>query len=221
MATSCKVGSPPRMRGKVTLILGTRNTTGITPAHAGKSAEEFFGVFPYEDHPRACGEKIIYNLSVPDLEGSPPRMRGKAVLLCYTKLCGRITPAHAGKSFKAQTTRPMPVDHPRACGEKTNPYPHRFSNHGSPPRMRGKVYRMGSAATRFGITPAHAGKRCIEMTSDIFEEDHPRACGEKLSCGSSYSSCSGSPPRMRGKAETPEGRRYDLGITPAHAGKSP
>ena len=52
-----QMGSPPRMRGKVTLggILMTVN--GITPAYAGKSLLIFLLRFVLRDHPRVCGEK--------------------------------------------------------------------------------------------------------------------------------------------------------------------
>ena len=50
---------------------------GITPAHAGKTAAANFIAKAQEDHPRACGENLLWNFIKPVLEGSPPRMRGK------------------------------------------------------------------------------------------------------------------------------------------------
>ena len=51
------LGSPPRMRGKVTYdddhVPGMR----ITPAYAGKSSKEKIGQQELKDHPRVCGEK--------------------------------------------------------------------------------------------------------------------------------------------------------------------
>ena len=49
-------GSPPRMRGKLSLFSGIVRITGITPAHAGKTYVEEIVDLDSEDHPRACGE---------------------------------------------------------------------------------------------------------------------------------------------------------------------
>ena len=51
------LGSPPRMRGKVTRPRQGANGLGITPAHAGKSGKFVGVVGDFGDHPRACGEK--------------------------------------------------------------------------------------------------------------------------------------------------------------------
>ena len=50
--------------------------------------------------------------------------------------------------------------------------------------------------------------------------DHPRICGEKSVCSSSYTPYTGSPPHMRGKVEPHCCFVFDVGITPAYAGKS-
>ncbi len=50
------------------------------------------------DHPRVCGEKGIARDVVTQREGSPPRVRGKVLLLTGANLRHRITPACAGKS---------------------------------------------------------------------------------------------------------------------------
>ena len=112
-------GSPPRMRGKL-FSLKTRPRGGrITPAHAGKTSLNFWGLNLKKDHPRACGENWLYVYYNERGEGSPPRMRGKrraarapyqaprgspprmrGKLASHTVRCfpDRITPAHAGKT---------------------------------------------------------------------------------------------------------------------------
>ena len=76
------------------------NHIRITPAHAGKrgmdGAREGFG----EDHPRPCGEKKLCRCRVGRRQGSPPPMRGKGSLSDSTVSLDRITPAHAGKSYR-------------------------------------------------------------------------------------------------------------------------
>ena len=86
------------MRGKATINQLRQAFQGITPAHAGKST---LGSVPEcwcRDHPRACGEKAPEGGSLTALLGSPPRMRGKAIVGEKFGLFARITPAHAGKS---------------------------------------------------------------------------------------------------------------------------
>ena len=69
--------------------------------------------------------------------------------------------------------------------------------------MRGKVLyqllRMGYA----GITPAYAGKSKAVSGSIAAVGDHPRVCGEKLLTAHLQEFLSGSPPRMRGKGDSP------------------
>ena len=72
-----KLGSPPRMRGKVTTRIGIAGTERITPAYAGKSRPGGQQAGGGEDHPRVCGEKRINVTVSAATPGSPPRMRGK------------------------------------------------------------------------------------------------------------------------------------------------
>ena len=94
------MGSPPHMRGKVILSFFVRGRGRITPAHAGKSSPLTFAILSLKDHPRTCGEKR----KNPELMffpvGSPPHMRGKDILGDTEAIAERITPAHAGKSYK-------------------------------------------------------------------------------------------------------------------------
>ena len=52
-----RIGSPPRVRGKVDVSERTGSAYGITPACAGKSKNPPFTAIAVEDHPRVCGEK--------------------------------------------------------------------------------------------------------------------------------------------------------------------
>ena len=90
-------GSPPRMRGKVISFLCCDNHVGITPAYAGKSLIRTRHMAADRDHPRVCGEKFLCQVFFFHGLGSPPRMRGKAVLVKLRVPHNRITPAYAGK----------------------------------------------------------------------------------------------------------------------------
>ena len=51
------MGSPPRARGKAGEKLQNAGDKRITPACAGKRADEIPGKVPGKDHPRVRGEK--------------------------------------------------------------------------------------------------------------------------------------------------------------------
>ena len=70
-------GSPPRMRGKLSVDCASGRKTGITPAHAGKTMTAIQELMYDWDHPRACGENQRKPVDDKLCPGSPPRMRGK------------------------------------------------------------------------------------------------------------------------------------------------
>ena len=193
-------GSPPRMRGKVSMRDESGNILGITPAHAGKSGHHGHHGMAERDHPRACGEKYSHVSTMAGISGSPPRMRGKGKARVSPAPRCRITPAHAGKSSCRSGAGCLDWDHPSACGEKFLRPKSGDAEWGSPPRMRGKAFDIDGDFTVTRITPAHAGKSFPLFMPSI--------------------ASLGSPPRMRGKAGVPAPVCSDLGITPAHAGKS-
>ena len=85
------------MRGKVLSARLHNLVHGITPAYAGKSFERPGGFVDAKDHPRVCGEKMVYFKSPISCLGSPPRMRGKGSRWSQTLPESGITPAYAGK----------------------------------------------------------------------------------------------------------------------------
>ena len=70
------------------------------------------------------------------------------------------------------------------------------------------------------ITPAHAGKRGLEISDFLGEKDHPRTRGEKAPPVASVPGEQGSPPHTRGKGIAGTDSAAEKRITPAHAGKS-
>ena len=176
---SASLGSPPRMRGKVTSGMLFLAFIGITPAYAGKRQMARKAGRTKPDHPRVCGEKPL-----PDPErifqvGSPPRMRGKVPPHCCFCPAHGITPAYAGKSLWLFCCVSLPSDHPRVCGEKPALILRITWLQGSPPRMRGKVCVKLHRQLVRGITPAYAGKSHKVRLQAAGRWDHPRVCGEK------------------------------------------
>ena len=77
----------------------------ITPAHAGRIIALFFRQFSAQDHPRACGKNIAAYIGISESTGSPPRMREESHSYIKWKLCGGITPAHAGRISRRKFAR--------------------------------------------------------------------------------------------------------------------
>ena len=153
-----RIGSPPHGRGKVGAILNAGLADRITPAWAGKRAQERFFVFCHEDHPRMGGEKMGVGCPEYILLGLPPRRRGKVSGRRHKSLVPGITPAWAGKSLFCFTAAVPIQDHPRVGGEKRTVFTERSVLTGSPPRGRGKVLCGLVIAPGVRITPAWAGK---------------------------------------------------------------
>ena len=95
----------------------------------------------------------------------------------------------------------------------------RYSRWGSPPHGRGKGLQVGQQVIDVGITPAWAGKRCLDTGWCGCSRDHPRVGGEKFHSAAEIDEKMGSPPHRRGKVIVnlilTKGHR----ITPAQAGK--
>ena len=106
------------------------------------------------------------------------------------------------------------------CGEKSRHRNHQEKWYGSPPRVRGKVMPYANKNDGLWITPACAGKSKNQRGKYVGRKDHPRVCGEKPYWQGSGTDFSGSPPRVRGKANNVLILNSLSGITPACAGKS-
>ena len=113
-------GSPPRMRGKRIPRPARQKPHGITPAYAGKTHAFPFLSICKQDHPRVCGENQARREPRQSAPGSPPRMRGKPIVLDSSMQARRITPAYAGKTEYYAFPDEETGDHPRVCGENSD-----------------------------------------------------------------------------------------------------
>ena len=213
------MGSPPRMRGKRHQKGKENPKNRITPAYAGKTPCIAVTLYTFRDHPRVCGENLALSARIDLRTGSPPRMRGKRKVSFRKSKALRITPAYAGKTHQHVHRTNQHQDHPRVCGENTARHskPKRTQDHprvcgenakrviagtrqhGSPPRMRGKLVVLSSCCAPRRITPAYAGKTGKLIGLPANRADHPRVCGENTNQVKSQLRQVGSPPRMRGK----------------------
>ena len=69
------------MRGKLYVAFLAHYKSRITPADAGKTAARQVRLPAGRDHPRGCGENIYCRIEGEDAAGSPPRMRGKHIIV--------------------------------------------------------------------------------------------------------------------------------------------
>ena len=160
---SFDMGSPPRVRGKLTFRSCLPPVSGITPACAGKTPLPELPAGLRRDHPRVCGENLGRSCPWNDISGSPPRVRGKQhSRLMLIRLLG-ITPACAGKTRPMWRTDTEFGDHPRVCGENGMEVCLEVRPVGSPPRVRGKLPLKHVKIRRPGITPACAGKTNLRI----------------------------------------------------------
>ncbi len=97
-ASKCCLGSPPRMRGTLDILVANIDRFRITPAHAGNTLRRPDFLCHKQDHPRACGEHDSVFIEDESDFGSPPRMRGTRSRRRCAAPFRRITPAHAGNT---------------------------------------------------------------------------------------------------------------------------
>ena len=118
-STFLNLGSPPRMRGKVTLQDVPCDSVGITPPHVRrKVSKRFFLGAAYRITP-ACAGKSSEHMRKFGTNGDHPRVCGEK-LFCrqFRTFFFGITPACAGKRCFVRFVLLVLEDHPRMCGEK-------------------------------------------------------------------------------------------------------
>ena len=113
-----RLGSSPRVRGAVPLLLRTVEVLGIIPACAGSRVRSGLRCDLLWDHPRACGEQRLTVRRLHARRGSSPRVRGADAKGRVSRWMDGIIPARAGSRLRKPFRRLSMRDHPRACGEQ-------------------------------------------------------------------------------------------------------
>ena len=146
-----------------------------------------------------CGENNTTDAIYSQGAGSSPRVRGKQHPQDPQQPHRRLIPACAGKTLAAASNVTARAAHPRVCGENHVRGRVGREEHGSSPRVRGKLMvRYGwSDPDRF--IPACAGKTDTSEYFTACSGVHPRVCGENVSALSTGDPGDGSSPRVRGK----------------------
>ena len=213
-------GSSPLTRGKRAWSGRAEVHHGLIPAHAGKTATVRVWRVRDEAHPRSRGENAVSCCQAASGAGSSPLTRGKqGGGLCGCRR-GRLIPAHAGKTWREDTTRSISWAHPRSRGENP-PRPQILRPPaGSSPLTRGKRRPMSMTAQNVRLIPAHAGKTWNTLIIRSTMGAHPRSRGENRPMIAMCAVLLGSSPLTRGKQLQARNRVCVVGLIPAHAGKT-
>jgi hypothetical protein len=177
-------GSSLRARGTPDHLPARPCAQRFIPARAGNATKSPSRPLPNTVHPRACGERLGWQIMGFIRTGSSPRVRGTRPQSAPDRRRARFIPARAGN---APTTPPRPTVspvHPRACGERLKKALDDLARTGSSPRVR-------------GTPPLVLGE--IQVADDSHQAAvHPRACGERAASRAARSPIFGSSPRVRG-----------------------
>ena len=175
-------------------------SSGLIPAHAGKTPASPPEPRHAPAHPRSRGENKVIGQGYSGAWGSSPLTRGKPVAGSGAMVVCRLIPAHAGKTFPSSTLRGQSWAHPRSRGENKGTGGSAYLNEGSSPLTRGKQGDGPFRLPERGLIPAHAGKTFRRRGSGPPPRAHPRSRGEN----------------RRGFVD----RTGLWGLIPAHAGKT-
>ena len=117
LSSHSMMGTPPRARGRVPLMVKKTDKNGNTPACAGKGRSTHAGRECEWEHPRVRGEGLRRYGSCERLPGTPPRARGRALVGFGFELFTGNTPACAGKGNRHGRVGDFGWEHPRVRGE--------------------------------------------------------------------------------------------------------
>ena len=92
-------------------------STGLIPAHAGKTRRESRRPTGSRAHPRSRGENLPDEIATCQAGGSSPLTRGKPLVRVSNQVSDGLIPAHAGKTHPERTHHAPYRAHPRSRGE--------------------------------------------------------------------------------------------------------
>ena len=141
------------------------------------------------------------------------------VVLCFVKSVG-IIPTRVGTRTEVWAAALVKIDHPHACGDKNIDLPSCKNDEGSSPRVWGQVKKDSQIISQNGIIPTRVGTRKIVEKIVQFLQDHPHACGDKLTTVLSKVIGVGSSPRVWGQVQKLSAKVSSDRIIPTRVGTS-
>ena len=213
-------GSSPLTRGKRRRLASPTGGRRLIPAHAGKTGPSHSRRACPGAHPRSRGENKVIGQGYSGAWGSSPLTRGKPLRGLPGAGPQGLIPAHAGKTTIANELLSAAGAHPRSRGENSTTPGRRLADTGSSPLTRGKRPVRRDGRTPAGLIPAHAGKTMRAGRATRAGAAHPRSRGENPPFASWNDLMAGSSPLTRGKPPGPTDVEGEVGLIPAHAGKT-
>ena len=192
-------GSSPLTRGKPSVTPTRVGSSGLIPAHAGKTVTAWAGLSSRRAHPRSRGENHLRAILAAQNQGSSPLTRGKRGEGDDDAHTRRLIPAHAGKTGTRCGPRRRQQAHPRSRGENMRIVIEVDTEQGSSPLTRGKRNSPRRRCKPNRLIPAHAGKTSQPAKPRPHLPAHPRSRGENILSGITSCGRSGSSPLTRGK----------------------
>ena len=171
-------------------------------------------------HPRSRGENVLRYAHDYHPPGSSPLTRGKRQRHRGRHQGNGLIPAHAGKTTGRGLRAQQGRAHPRSRGENTANGQTWGLGVGSSPLTRGKPAGRAAGQAVAGLIPAHAGKTSSQRRSPTMRRAHPRSRGENGHGRREHLRPRGSSPLTRGKHVAHRVERREVGLIPAHAGKT-
>ena len=145
------------MWGQVRRPPNNQRSYRIIPTRVGTSVFWLDIVLRYQDHPHACGDKLILVKLLRIFLGSSPRVWGQVIPQINVTFNHGIIPTRVGTSFPSQAQIRDSWDHPHACGDKCLLPPNDCLCSGSSPRVWGQD-RFGNPCTvNARIIPTRVG----------------------------------------------------------------
>ena len=135
---NCWAGSSPLTRGKHSACHSVTSTSGLIPAHAGKTARMGTTRVRPRAHPRSRGENPGVTMHALRHRGSSPLTRGKLGQRPVSAFRPGLIPAHAGKTGGSAPGAGVAWAHPRSRGENSDWETIDGRAGGSSPLTRGK-----------------------------------------------------------------------------------
>ena len=135
-------------------------------------------------------------------------------------LIGRIIPTRVGTSRQVRQSIQPAWDHPHACGDKSLRISRAQYFPGSSPRVWGQAALVWVLPVQMRIIPTRVGTRHGKKPSRAQYEDHPHACGDKLSSRFPDYLFLGSSPRVWGQEGDRKMAVLVMRIIPTRVGTS-
>ena len=132
----------------------------------------------------------------------------------------RIIPTRVGTSIILSIIFLLPLNHPHACGDKTQIGYISMIELGSSPRVWGQDSNYIGNNSNRRIIPTRVGTRIQLQNSRRISTNHPHACGDKYACRGHTVFSLGSSPRVWGQVAPRAISKMLVGIIPTRVGTS-